>query len=99
MAHLSLSQTFLVLVPKPVVSLQPASPLSPPPQHLVGLQPAIILALSTTLAEFTLVLELTKERKRHTSTYSSIPMQTGLFLLINPNGWFKAEQYTLPAAQ
>jgi len=49
MAHLSLSQTFLVLVPKPAVSLQPASslspPLSPPPQHLVGLQPAIILAL------------------------------------------------------
>jgi len=39
----------LVLVPKPAVSLQPASPLSPPlsppPQHLVGLQPAIILAL------------------------------------------------------
>ena len=50
MAHLSLSQIFLVLVPKPTVSLQPASPLSPPlsppPQHLVGLQPAIILALS-----------------------------------------------------
>ena len=49
MVHLSLSQTFLVLVPKPAVSLQPASPLSPPlsppPQHLVGLQPAIILAL------------------------------------------------------
>ena len=49
MAHLSLSQTFLVLVSKPAVSLQPASPLSPslspPPQHLVGLQPAIILAL------------------------------------------------------
>ena len=52
MAHLSLSQTFLVLVPKPAVSLQPAShlspPLSPPPQHLVGLQPAIILALNET---------------------------------------------------
>ena len=35
---------------EPVVSLQPASPLSPPlsppPQHLVGLQPAIILALT-----------------------------------------------------
>ena len=49
MAHLSLSQTFLVLVPKLAVSLQPTSPLSPPlsplPQHLVDLQPAIILAL------------------------------------------------------
>ena len=37
-------------MPKPAVSLQPAShlspPLSPPPQHLVGLQPAIILALT-----------------------------------------------------
>ena len=49
MAHLSLSQIFLVLVPKPVVSLQPVSPLSPlfspPPHHLAVLQPAIILAL------------------------------------------------------
>ena len=48
MVHLSLSQTFLVLVSEPAVSLQPAftlSPLlSPPPQHLAGLQPTIILA-------------------------------------------------------
>ena len=50
MTHLSLSQTFLVLVPKPAVSLQLVSPLSPslssPPQYLVGLQPTIILALN-----------------------------------------------------
>ena len=47
MAHLSLSQIFLVLVPKLAVSLHPTSPLfSPPPYHLAGLQPTIILALS-----------------------------------------------------
>ena len=50
MAHLSLSQGFLVPVPKLAVSLQPAfslSPLfSPPPQHLASLQPTIILALT-----------------------------------------------------
>ena len=49
MAHLSLSQSFLVPVPKPAVSLQPASPLSPPlspaPQYFIGLQPTVILAL------------------------------------------------------
>ena len=49
MAHLSVSQIFLVFVSEPAVSLQPAftlSPLlSPPPQHLAGLQPTIILAL------------------------------------------------------
>jgi len=49
MAYLFLSQSFLVLVSKLVVSLQPASPLSPsfspPHQHLVSLQPTIILAL------------------------------------------------------
>ncbi|XP_066342219.1 tropinone reductase homolog At5g06060-like [Miscanthus floridulus] len=42
---------FLVLIPKSVVSLQPASPFSPPlslpPQHLVGLQHVIILALKS----------------------------------------------------
>jgi hypothetical protein len=41
---------FLGPVPKPAVSLQPASPLSPllspPPQYLVSLPPAIILALN-----------------------------------------------------
>ena len=50
MAYLSLSQCFLVPVPKLAVSLQPASPLSPPfsppPHHLASLQPTIILALS-----------------------------------------------------
>jgi len=49
MAHLSLSQSFLVFVSKLAVSLQPASPLSPsfsPPHHrLASLQPTIILAL------------------------------------------------------
>ena len=49
MAHLSLSQSFLIPVPKLAVRLQPASPLSlpfsPPPQHLASLQPTIILAL------------------------------------------------------
>jgi len=47
MAHLSLSQSFLVFV-----SIQPASPLSPlfspPHQHLASLQPTIILALTGT---------------------------------------------------
>ena len=51
MAHMFVSQTFLVFVFEPAVSLQPAftlSPLlSPPPQHLAGLQPVIILALKT----------------------------------------------------
>ena len=41
MAHLSLSQSFLVFVSKLAVSLQPASPLSPPfsppHQHLASL--------------------------------------------------------------
>jgi len=50
MAHLSLSQFFLVLVYKRAVSLQSISLLfpllSPPPQHLANLQPTIILALS-----------------------------------------------------
>ena len=46
MTHLSLSQSFLVTVSKQAISLQPASPLSPPPQHLAGLQPIIILALT-----------------------------------------------------
>jgi hypothetical protein len=49
MAYLSLSQSFLVSVPKLAVGLQSASHLSPPfspsPQHLGGLQPIIILAL------------------------------------------------------
>ena len=49
MAYLSLSQSFLVPVPKLAVRLEPASPLSPPfsppPQHLASLQPTIILAL------------------------------------------------------
>ena len=49
MAHLSLSQSFLVPVPKLAVSLQPASPLSPPffhpPQRLASLQSTIIFAL------------------------------------------------------
>jgi len=39
-------------VPRLAVSLQPASPISPPfsppPQHLVNLQPTIILALMQT---------------------------------------------------
>ena len=51
MAHLSLSQSFLVIMSKLAVSLQPASPLSPPfsppHQHLASLQPTIILALRT----------------------------------------------------
>ena len=55
MAHLSLSQGFLVPVPKLAVSLQPASPLSspfsPPPQHLASLEPTIILALSENQGE------------------------------------------------
>jgi hypothetical protein len=54
MAHLSLSQGFLVPVPKLAVSLQPASPLSPPfsppPQHLASLQPNVILALTSSEA-------------------------------------------------
>ena len=45
------SQTFLVFVFEPAVSLQSAFTLSPllssPSQHLAGLQPAIILALKT----------------------------------------------------
>jgi len=49
MVHFSLTQSFFVLVPNLAVSLQSASPLSPhfspPPQHLAGLQPTIILAL------------------------------------------------------
>ena len=49
MTHLSLSQSFLVHVPKLAISLQSASPLSHPfshpPQHLAGLQPTVILAL------------------------------------------------------
>ena len=53
MAHLYLSQIFLVLVSEPAVSLQPAFTLSvllsPLPQHLAGLQPTIILALSQPL--------------------------------------------------
>ena len=53
MAHLSISQTFLVFLSEPAVSLQPAFTLSPllstPPQHLAGLQPAIILALRKTI--------------------------------------------------
>jgi len=51
MAHLSLPQSFLVLVSNPTVSLQSACPLSPlfslPRQHLAGLQPTIILSLTT----------------------------------------------------
>jgi len=50
MAHLSVSQIFLIFVSKPAVSLQPVFTLfpllSPSHQHLAGLQPAIILALS-----------------------------------------------------
>ena len=50
MAHLSLSQGFLIIVSKLAASLQPASPLSPPfsppPQHLACLQSIIILALT-----------------------------------------------------
>ena len=46
---MSPSQSFLVLVPKLIVSLQYASPLSPlispPPQHLANLKAVIILAL------------------------------------------------------
>jgi hypothetical protein len=49
MAHLSLSQSFLVPVPKLAVRLQPASPLSPPfsppHQYLASLQATVILAL------------------------------------------------------
>lgn len=45
MAHLPLSQNFLVLVSKPDVSLQPASHISPPLEHLADLEPPIILAL------------------------------------------------------
>jgi hypothetical protein len=49
MVHLSLSQSFLVLVSKPsllLLSLSPRlSPLSPPPQHSACLQLVIILAL------------------------------------------------------
>ena len=49
MTHLSLSQSFLIPVPKLAVRLQLASPLSPPfsppPQHLASLQPTIILTL------------------------------------------------------
>jgi hypothetical protein len=48
---MSVSQTFLVFVSELAVSLQPAFTLSPllfsPPQHLAGLQPAIILALTS----------------------------------------------------
>jgi len=50
MAHLSFSQSFLVIVSKLAVSLQAVSPLSPPfsppHQHLASLQPTIILALT-----------------------------------------------------
>jgi len=56
MARLSLSQSFLVIVSKLAVSLQPASPLSPPfsppHQHLTSLEPTIILALSRMLFSF-----------------------------------------------
>jgi hypothetical protein len=49
MVHLSVSWTFLVLVPELAVSLQSVSPLSPllspPPQYTACLQPFIILAL------------------------------------------------------
>jgi len=49
MVHLSLSQSFLVLVLKPAVRLQPSShfspPLSSPHQHLAILPSVIILAL------------------------------------------------------
>jgi hypothetical protein len=49
MSHLSVSHIFLVFVSESAISLQPAFTLSPllslPPQHLAGLQPAIILAL------------------------------------------------------
>jgi hypothetical protein len=52
---MSLSQFFLVFVPKPVVNLQPTSPLSPlissPPQHLASLQHVIILALMVVVRE------------------------------------------------
>ena len=55
MAYLSLSQSFLVIVSKLAVNLQPASPLSPPfsplHQHLASLQPTIILALILLLTE------------------------------------------------
>ena len=44
---MSLSQDFLFLVSKLAASLQPVSPLSPPPQHLVFLQSVIILTLSS----------------------------------------------------
>jgi len=51
MAHLSLSQTFVVLVSEPAVSLQSAFTLSPlltpPHYHLADLQPTIILAQVT----------------------------------------------------
>ena len=51
MAHLSLSNNFSVFVSKPAISLQSVSllfpSLPPPPQHSTGLQPAIILALTT----------------------------------------------------
>ena len=63
MAYLSLSQTFLIFVPKPAVSLQPASPLSPPSQYLVGLQPAIILCSST-------AVELHATESRHLTARS-----------------------------
>lgn len=49
MVHTSLSQSFLILVSKPAVSLQPTSPLSlllfSSRQHSVCLQSTIILAL------------------------------------------------------
>ena len=45
MTHLSVSQIFLVFAYEPAVSLQPtftlSSLLSPAPQHLAGLPPAI----------------------------------------------------------
>jgi len=51
MAHLSLSQSFMVPVSKLAVSLQPTSllspPFSPPPHHLASLKFTIILVLST----------------------------------------------------
>ena len=59
MAHLSLSQSFLVPVPKLAVRLQHASlsPLfPPPPQHLASLQPTIILALISTLRATILIV-------------------------------------------
>lgn len=50
MVHVSLSQNFLVPVPKSTVRLQLVSPLlSSPPHHLTSLQPVIILAVRRAL--------------------------------------------------